>query len=302
MGLSGYTSALFSLLAVSNIFSQDLIFHKAADGLMFPEGPAYDGKKTLYVSNCHGDFVTRLIDNKQDIFAKVPASPAQFQKTNGMTVHKDGFIYACEYEIGKIVRFSPEGECFDYAVEYEGESFNRPNDLAFDKDGNLYFTDPKSYGEDLPDGRVFRVVRESGEVELIADELCFPNGIAIDPDHESIFICESAKNRVLKYKLNSDGTISDQEEFVHLPGGDPDGIAFDSEGNLWIAHFGTGSVCVVNKSGEILKQYKAPGQKPTNLEFTGEDMKTLYLTEVETNSVYYAKVDVPGLVLYGLKD
>ena len=35
----------------------------------------------------------------------------------------------------------------------------------------------------------------------------------------------------------------------------------------------------------LIQKIETPGSKPTNLEFGDEDYKTLYLTEVETNSL-----------------
>jgi len=292
---------IFLLTIVSNLMSQDLVFHKVAEGLMFPEGPAFDGKNTVYVSNCYGDFITKITDKQQDVFVKAPTTPANFQKTNGLTVNNDGFIYACEYGFGQILKFSPEGECTIVADGYEGEKFNRPNDLAFDKSGNLYFTDPSSYGADKPDGRLFRIVKETGEVELLYSGLCFPNGIAFHPTEKNLFVCESAKNRILKFPLDDAGRVGEPSEFIVLPGGDPDGIAFDVENNLWVAHFGTGTIFVINENSEIVRELKAPGKKTSNVEFAGKDMKTLYVTEDETNCVYYVEVETAGSVLFNLR-
>ena len=289
---------IFCLFQFNNLNAQDHVFHKVAEGLKFPEGPAYDGNNTVYVSNCHGDFITKIVSNKQDVFITVGEDVPHFKQTNGMTYHKDGFLYACEYGYGRILKFTPEGEEFIVADGYKGEHFNRPNDLAFNSKGDIYFSDPKSYGADKPDGRLFRINAENNEVELLYDGLCFPNGIAVHPDEKELYLCESAKNRILKFQFKDDGTVGEPTEFVVLPGGDPDGIAFDVEHNLWVAHFGTGTIFVISPDGKVLKEIKAPGKKPSNVEFAGKDMKTLYITEDETNCVYYTEVEVPGFVLF----
>ena len=270
-------------------------WEQVSENLAFPEGPAWDRAGSIYFSNCNGGWIAKYHDGKTDTF--LMAENNSFQKTNGLAF-RAGFLYACEYGTGKILKISPAGKVETYADRYEGENFNRPNDLAFDKQGNLYFTDPKSYGAEKLDGRLFCIKKNTGKVVLMDDSLAFPNGIAFYGDGDQLYVCESALNRIVKYDINKNGNLSDKQTFVELPGGDPDGIAFDSEGNLYAAHFGGGHMYVISRRGKILKKVETPGEKPTNLEFGGRDLKTLYLTEVETQAMYRAKVDIPGLPLY----
>src|SRR5262249_19712250 len=67
---------------------------KVGDGLQFPEGPAYDGKGNVVVSNCNADYVTRFdAEGKATILYKAAADSFTFQKTNGMTYYKDGSLF-----------------------------------------------------------------------------------------------------------------------------------------------------------------------------------------------------------------
>jgi len=268
---------------------------KVAGGFSFPEGPAWDGKQYLYISNCNGNWISRYHGMQVDTFLTDSLSP--MKKTNGLTVYKDGFLYACDFGINAILKISPEGEAEILADSYQDSPFNRPNDLAFDKEGNLYFTDPKSYGTDKLDGRLFRLAKNGTGVELLRDSLAFPNGIAFSPLDQKLYVCESAKNRILRFTLSNEGSIIKEEEFIELPGGDPDGIAFDVEGNLYAAHFGSGTLFVISTSAEIMYRLKTPGNKPTNLDFGGADLKTLFLTEVETGALYSMTVPVAGVAL-----
>lgn len=273
-------------------------FKKVAAGLSFPEGPAWDGKSTLYMSNCYGDWISRLSEGLVDTFALKPTKPDSFGQTNGMTVFKDGFIYACDFGLGAIVRFMPCGCCNIVVAGYEGQRFNRINDLAFDSKGHLYFTDPKSYGADKPDGRLFVYSTTDSSLKLLFEGLCFPNGIAFSADGKHLFVAESARARVLKFKVNEDGALGDSMVFAHLPGGDPDGLALDVEGNLYAAHFGGSAIQVFSPNGVLKYKISTPGQKPSNLEFGGEDMCDLYITEDETNAVYITRTIIPGLKLF----
>ncbi len=288
---------IFVMSACGNPAPEFGQWKKAADNLAFPEGPAWHDNGTLYYSNCHGGWIGYIKGATADTF--LVADSVSFIRTNGMTVGKDGNIYACEYGIGKIIRITPEGKISDLVTEYEGKSFNRPNDLAFDKNGNLWFTDPKGYGEDVYDGRVFCYDFGAGRAILTADSLSFPNGIAFSPDDGDLFVCESGRARILRFEVSPGGKLSQKTEFIKLPGGDPDGIAFDIFGNLYAAHYDGKAIYVISPFGEILRKVETPGKNPSNLEFAGEDLKTLYITEDETNSVYFTDVTIPGVKLFG---
>ena len=273
-------------------------WQKLLDGLDFPEGPAWDGENTLYVSNCYGSWMPKIKDNEADTFLLAKTGTVNFKNTNGLTVGKDRYIYACDFGQGKILSISPKGEVSDYIVTYQGEPLINPNDLAFDPLGNLYFTDPGKYDTTKFQGRIFRVNSANQELTLLDSGLAFSNGIAFSPDGQSLLVCESIKQRILKYVLDENGLLGEPEVFATLPGGEPDGIAFDVKGNLYVAHFGGGAIYVISPEGEIIDKIATPGSKPSNVEFGGKDMKTLFVTEDETNAVYGTNMDVPGLPLF----
>jgi gluconolactonase len=234
------------------------------------------------------------------VFLAADAFPEIHERTNGLTVGADGCVYACEYGPGKggILRITPDGQAEVYAGEYEGKVFNRPNDLIFGPNGNLYFTDPKSYDPQKPDGRVFRVDRETREIRLVADGVCFSNGLVFSADGRTLFVAESAHHRVLAFPVDADGNLGERRVFAEMPGGDPDGMNFDRDGNLYVAHFGGGAVWVFRPDGSLLEKIPAPGKKPSNVEFGGPDLTTLFVTEDETNAVYKITRDTPGLPLF----
>ncbi len=274
------------------------MFEKVIDGLNFPEGPAWDGKGSLFVSNCYGGYITKISQTNSFTFVKTSENNTKIKNTNGLTFDRYGFLYACEYGLGSILKISEDGEIEIYSAGYKGKRFNRPNDLAFDKNGNLYFTDPNSYDKNIHDGMVYRIDALTKEVTIAADNIAFSNGIAFSADGKNVFVCESAEHRILKFHVNDDGTFCERKVFVELPDGDPDGIAFDIKGNLYAANFGSKRIYIINPDGTIKNYIETPGKKPSNVEFADEDLKTLYITEDETNAVYKMRVDVPGLALF----
>ncbi|MFZ1279415.1 MAG: SMP-30/gluconolactonase/LRE family protein [Ignavibacteriaceae bacterium] len=290
---------LFIALIISNEIKSQIIdstqkWIKVTGGLNFPEGPAYDGKSSIYLSNCSGGWIAKSNSVLVDTFVSKNDDSLLIEKTNGTTIGKDGFLYVCEYGKGRILRIDKNAKIEIYANGYNGEYFNRPNDLTFDELGNLFFTDPKSYDKNILDGRIFFVDVKTKEVILLDDSLAFPNGINISPIYRKLYVCESVFNRIIQYEITSDNKIINKEVFAIIPGGDPDGIEFDINGNLYVAHFGGKAVYIFSPEGNLLQKIETPGSKPTNLEFGDEDYQTLYLTEVETNSLYKIRTKHPG--------
>jgi gluconolactonase len=290
---------LFIALGIRNEIKPQIIdttekWIKVTDGLNFPEGPAYDRKSSIYLSNCYGGWIAKISADEVDTFSIKTDNQLSIEKTNGTLFGKDGYLYVCEYGKGRIFRLDENAKIEIYANRYNGEYFNRPNDLTFDELGNLFFTDPSSYDKNILDGRIFLIDGETKEVVLLDDSLAFPNGINISPIDGKLYVCESVFNRILRYRITSENKLTNKEVFAVIPGGDPDGIEFDINGNLYVAHFGGKAVFIFSPDGKLLQKIETPGSKPTNLEFGNEDYKTLYLTEVETNSLYKIKTKIPG--------
>jgi len=288
-----FTLSLFIVSCNQTIFVEKE-WQLVGSGFVFPEGPTWHSDGILYVSNCYGNWIAKITKDKIDTL--VFKSDSTFQNTNGLYVSAN-FIYACDFGLGRILKLSQTGKVTEVISGFVGEKFNRPNDLIVLNNGNIYFTDPKSYSKDKLDGRLFFYNAGESKLYLAEDSLAFPNGIAISPLEKNLYVCESAKNQIVRFKIDENGIPYNKQKFIALPGGDPDGLDFDVEGNLYVAHFGTGTIFVISPKATIIEKIKAPGLKPSNLEFGGDDLKTLYLTEDETNSVYKISVNIAGYKL-----
>lgn len=264
-------------------------FQVVAKDLNFPEGPSvYQGK--LVFSNCYGGWIGSLSDNGLDTLLNAKDG---LVNTNGTAFDKYGNLYICEYGKGSILRLSAEGDLITLtAKDNQNKRFNRPNDIAVSSGGMVYFTDPKSYDKDIYDGRVFRTDPNTGKTTWLIDGLQFPNGLCFSPDGKTLYIGESVNKNILQITHG----VGILDTLITLPPGnqDPDGIDVDSEGNLYIAYFGGGKIYVVSPEGVMLDSLKTPGKKPSNIEFGGDDMRTLYVTECETNKIYSIRTAIPG--------
>ena len=276
---------------------------RIATGLSFPEGPAYDGKGNLYVSNCNADYVTLLRGGESSVAFRRSETEFTFEKTNGMAFFEDGSLFACDLGRKAIIRIEVGGAAHGrmeiYADKFEDTGFRGPNDLAFDPHGNLYFTDPSGSSAESPVGCVYLVERGNRNVTKVAESMGFPNGIAFSADAKTVYIAESSFWRILKADVLPDGTLTKPEPFVQLEKDNtPDGIAFDVAGNLYIANYEPGRVTIIDPAGTITGHIPLPGSQCTNVEFGGKDLKTLWITLADPGDVWEVENDIPGLPLF----
>jgi gluconolactonase len=75
-------------------------------------------------------------------------------------------------------------------------------------------------------------------------------------------------------------------------------MAFDDAGNLYVAHFSGSAVDVFDPQGHFSHKIAVPGPSVTNVAFGGDDSQTLFISEVETGSIYRTRVEISGQPLH----
>ena len=123
------------------------------------------------------------------------------------------------------------------------------------------------------------MIRPGGETVVASDEMNdFPNGMALSPNGSELYVLLSTAPSIVKAAINSDGTLGAMQFVADLPDTVPDGIAFDVEGNLYIACYAPNKVFRLSADGKLeLFAYDWQSvvlSAPTNIAFGGDDMKT----------------------------
>lgn len=171
-----------------------------------------------------------------------------------------------------------------------------PNDLCFGPDGRLFVTDPLTEAAlDSPvPGKVYAWDPVTGGVDLLSDDILFPNGIAFDAGGH-LYVAETFTGRILRLDHSSGEPRT--RIVAETVDGRPDGMAFDVEGNLWVAVNASDSVQVFAPSGELVDRlHLGEGSYPSNLCFAGS---TLFVTTAGYGGLVSIDVEVEGLPLHG---
>lgn len=226
----------------------------------------------------------------------------------GLKFHKDGRLFGVDRKKG-VFSYDPKTQKLsDYVLYFQNQNFLGPNDLIFDRQGGLYFTDPWGTSMINLRGAVYYVSPE-GKISRLIDNMAFPNGIALSPDEKTLYVNESMRNAVWAVGLEEPGVITQRRARVmtYLPGGGlgPDGMAVDEKGNLYVAYVDAGEVVVLPPKGKIIGSIKLPeeeGALTTNVAFGGLDHKTLYIIESGKNVIHKVVMKVRGLKLFGDKE
>ena len=235
----------------------------------YTEGPAVDDQGYLYFTDLAGKSIWCYRNGLINRWASGV-------RPNGQCLMDNGDHLVCDSDESAILQFDHEGFLikkweFDHIGRFQVRC---PNDICVSNDGQgFYFTDSVRHT-----GTVYYQAFD-GWNSVVADQLDFANGIAIDADDQYLMVAESYSNRIVKIALKAPGIRSGSPEvFATLPfhpknketGNLPDGIRLDLMGRLWVAHYGMQSVQVLSTEGKLLRSYDTGIPLTSNLCFADQ--------------------------------
>ncbi|PRP80215.1 putative Membrane Associated Protein [Planoprotostelium fungivorum] len=157
---------------------------------------------------------------------------------------------------------------------------NRFNDAKCDPKGRLFAGTMEDAESGKVTGGLYVMNPESHRCHIVVPESGMSNGQAWSPDHSTYYWIDTPTGTVFSfdYDLES-GAIANKKELIKIKEGNPDGMTIDSEGNLWVCHFGGGCVTRWNPhTKEQLFKLDLPVSQPSSCCFGGDDMRDLYIT------------------------
>ncbi|MFF1901803.1 SMP-30/gluconolactonase/LRE family protein [Kitasatospora sp. NPDC058218] len=267
-------------------------------GLALGESPRWhDGRLWLCDWGAQ-ELITVGSDGRADVAATVPSFPFCID----WLPEPDGRLLVVAGGDRHLLRREADGTLAPYA-DLRPLSDRPWNEVAVDGRGNAYVN---GIGFDLMGGEapapgLLALVTPDGSVRRVADDLAFPNGMAVTPDGSTLIVAESYASRLTAFTIAPDGGLTDRRIWAEVAGSAPDGICLDAEGAVWFADV-PGRCCVrVREGGEVLRRIELD-RGCFSCALGGPDGRTLFLTAARwpppqgtrTGRLLAVEVDVPG--------
>lgn len=236
------------------------VWHPEKEALMWVDIPA--GKVFMYKPE---EGIIQDITLESQVGTVVPSTDKYFavaaQETGIFGLQEDGsneLIAAFPATALPNVRFN-DGKCDPMGRLWVGTMHNEIKEGA----GNLYMLQEDSL-----------LIKEPG--------VTISNGIVWDTNKNLMYYIDTPTQKVMAYDyVPETGEISNKQVVVEIPEemGSPDGMSIDSEGKLWIAHWGGSGVYRWDpETGKMLQKIEVPAPNVTSCAFGGPNLETLYIT------------------------
>jgi len=268
------------------------------------EGPAWDGSALLF-THIPASRIMRF----DPATGEVSVHREGTNCANGLNFDAQGRLYGCEggatIATRRVVRYDDDGVTV-LSHGYGGKRFNIPNDLAFDLDGGLWFTDPYYEGaagswskdranKELDHDSVYRLDPQpdgAWKTTRVTFDTTRPNGLLFSLDYTTLYVAQSGRRedetrQLRAYPVQADGSLG-QAQVLHDFGENRgiDGMVLDTEGNIvatagWELGGPGPSIYVFAPDGKVIERHPVAANRPTNCTFAGPNIMTLYVTSTD---------------------
>lgn len=254
-------------------------------GYMFTEGPQWRAAEgDLVFTDIPANRIYRYVPGTPPTVLRMPSSNA-----NGLAIDNDGTLIAAEHGSRSVTR-----DAVAIATTFEGEPLNSPNDVIVADDGAIYFTDPPYGLGATPSALGFMgVFRLAPDATLTALHRGAPterpNGVGLSPDGATLYVADTASGMLSTFAIGTGGALGPRTTFAQTTG-NPDGLALDTGGNLFVTT--ADGIEVFAPTGARWGLIPMTEQ-PSNCGFGDPDGRTLYITA--RTSLYKVRLAHAGL-------
>lgn len=294
-------------------------FEVVAEGLQFPEGPVALPDGSVIVVEIRRQTLTRCWKGRTEIIAHLGGGP------NGAAIGPDGAVYVCnnggfdwvawadrrvalpapDYTSGRIERVDLATGRFERVYDSVGaHKLAGPNDLVFDRGGNMWFTDiGKSFERYRMHSGLYHARPDGTSIREVVYPATSYNGVGLSPDETVVYAADTTTASLFALDLaevKPGAPPRDGATVRRVGGGAPpqrfDSLAVEADGRVNVATIGTGGISSISLDGTI-EFVPFPDHAVTNICFAGADMRDAYITLSETGRLIKTRWPRPGLKL-----
>jgi sugar lactone lactonase YvrE len=232
-----------------------------ATGLRMGESPRWHEGRFWMCDWLAGEVLAFADDGSREVVARI-----------------DGLPFSIDWlPDGRLVATSAGGLLAGPDLAPYGPDRRPFNEIVVDAAGRAWVDMPGSAPWDAERRPgIVAVVLPDGTCRVVADDVWFPNGMAI-LDGSTLIVAESHADRLTAWTIEDDGSLADRRVWAQLGEGEaPDGICADAEGAIWYASV-PGRRCVrVAEGGRVMDTVEADRGCFACM-LGGDDGRTLYV-------------------------
>ena len=244
----------------------------------------HDGR--LYFSDWSaGEVIAVDLAGRGEVIARVDSLPLC------TAFLPDGRLVIVSSPQGRLLRHEPDGSLVTHA------ELGQPgwNDIVADGRGNIFVNranfNPMA-AEAFQPGFVCHVATD-GTVREVADDIAFPNGMAVTADNSTLIVADSYRHQLVAFDIGQDGGLSGRRVWADLGDGTPDGICTDAENAVWYADV-PGRRCVRVTEGGMVRQTVELDRGGFACALGGPRKQTLFITAAQWQGMTASPMVAPG--------
>jgi sugar lactone lactonase YvrE len=248
------------------------------DGLGFPESTRWHDGRVWLCNWGAGEVLAVTVDGVRDVMARVDAQALPFS----IDWDGDGRLLVIDGPRRVLWRQQADGS-LEQAADLSALGTGPGNELVVAPGGVAYVNGGS--------GAVVRVQLD-GAADQVADELQWPNGMAVIDDGATLVVADSHAQRLIAFDVTGDGALSGRRVWAEVAHA-PDGICSDADGAIWVASV-PGRHCVrVREGGEVLNTVVVDRGCFACM-LGGDDGHTLFIAAAQWHGMEAAMRDGPG--------
>jgi sugar lactone lactonase YvrE len=240
-------------------------------GLVFGESPRWHDGRLWFSDWGAREVVTVDLDGHRDVVQRMPVFPFSLDWL------PDGRLLIVS---SGLQRREPDGSLVTHAdLSGLGPAWN---EIVVDGRGNAYVNQA---GFDLMSGAepasgTIALATPDGAAREVADDVWFPNGMAVTPDNSTLIVAESYRSRLTAFDIGPGGDLSNRRVWADLGTNVPDGICLDAEDAIWYADVPNRHCVRVREGGEVLQTITVD-RGCFSCALGGPDGRTLFIVATE---------------------
>jgi sugar lactone lactonase YvrE len=244
------------------------------DRLRFPEGCRWhDGR--LWFSDMHTGTLYSADPHTADLRIEFTVDA----RLSGIDWLADGTLVVSSMLDRLVLRRAPGGEVEVHA-DLSAVTPYPTNDLVVDPGGRIivggFGYDLYGGGEQAP-GPLIGIAPD-GSVDVLADDLVFPNGMVI-LSTGTLVVAETWAARLTAFDIGAGGGLENRRVWAALPeGSTPDGICRAGDDSIWVSSILDGRFLHVREGGEVIETVELQDRLAVDCILAGDDDRTLLMS------------------------